>query len=355
MNRPDRPFPIPSDLAVDKPRPADHIVRAAVAQLRAYIGGGTPANIARTLWGDDRVTPIILRAATGPAMTTTVGWAKEIATVAIFDLLQSITSISAAAELIGRGLQIDMTGVAQFFVPGRVLNANAAGQWIVEAGPAPARQLSFSNAAVLQPRKLSVLTAFSREQIESSNIENIVRQTLGEAAGLALDQRMFSANAASASAPAGLFAGVTPQTPTAGGGINAMEGDLKNLFTALAAQGGGKTAVIVAAVPQAVTLKMTVGPKFDYDIIESTGLAAGTVAAVEVASFVSGFSSVPEFETGRDAAIHFEDTAPADPIMGGVPVKSMFQIDSTALRMRLWASFGMRAAGHAQFVTGATW
>jgi hypothetical protein len=81
--------------------------------------------------------------------------------------------------------------------------------------------------------------------VESSNIEAIVRQTLGEATGLALDAQMFSANAASASAPAGLFAGTAPLVPTAGGGVAAMEGDLKNLFAALAAVGAGKTAVIV--------------------------------------------------------------------------------------------------------------
>jgi hypothetical protein len=197
--------------------------------------------------------------------------------------------------------------------------------------------------------------AFSREQVESSNIEAIVKQSLGQATGLALDQKMFSADAASASAPAGLFNGVTGQTPVAGDGVNAMEGDLKSLFGALAAQGAGKTAVIVCALPQAVTLKTNVGPKFDYDIIASTALATGTVAVLESASFVSGFSNVPEFEVGRDAAIHMEDTAPADPIMGSTPVRSMFQLDAIALRCRFWAAYGLRAAGHAQWLAGATW
>src|SRR5262249_38235729 len=102
-------------------------------------------------------------------------------------------------------------------------------------------------------------------------------------------------------------------------------------------------------------LKLIAGPQFDYDIIGSTALASGIVAAIEVASFVSGFSSTPEFETGRDATMHMDDTSPADPIMGGVPVRSMFQIDATALRTKLWASFGMRAAGHAQWISATTW
>src|SRR5262249_9812926 len=161
--------------------------------------------------------------------------------------------------------------------------------------------------------------------------------------------------AARASAPAGLFNGITPQTPTAGGGSNAVLGDLKNLFVALGAQGAGKNAVIVAAVSQVVTLKTTAGAQFDVPIIASTGMAAGTVAVVESASFVSGFSPVPEFRASTQATYHAEDIAPADPIMAGQPVKSMFQTDSIALKMDVWASWGLRAAGHAQFLTGGTW
>src|SRR5262249_14418216 len=150
-----------------------------------------------------------------------------------------------------------------------------------------------------------------------------------------------------------------PLTPTAGGGVAAMTGDLKQLFAALAAVGGGKTAVIVAALPQAVTLKTTVGPKFDYDIIASALLGTGTVVVLEVAWRVSGFSSVLEFRTSKTAIYHSEDSAPTD-ITGGspspaVPVKSLFQTDAIGLRMDLMAAWGLRAAGHCQFITGATW
>src|SRR5262249_46377292 len=54
---------------------------------------------------------------------------------------------------------------------------------------------------------------------------------------------MFPANAGGAQPP-GLFAGIAPLTPTAGGGAAAMTGDLHQLFAALAAVGGGKTAII---------------------------------------------------------------------------------------------------------------
>src|SRR5262249_23032973 len=130
-------------------------------------------------------------------------------------------------------------------------------------------------------------------------------------------------------------------------------------WVGLASGGGGKPAVIVAAMPQALRLKMITGPNFDYDIIASTSLAAGTVAVVEVASLVSGFGSTAKFTASPYSAIHLEDTSPQD-ITGGtpspaVPVKSMFQIDAIALKTTPWGAGGRRAPGHAQWITGCMW
>jgi hypothetical protein len=266
--------------------------------------------------------------------------------------------LSAGAEVITRALKLDLGRMAELRVPGRALTAAAAGQWVVEGQAARVRQLNFANAAMWQPRKLEVISVASREMVESSNIEAILQQTLQEATGLALDLAMFS-SAAGNGQPPGLFAGVAPITPTAGGGSGAMMTDFGNLFSALASHGAGKTAVIVAAMPQAIALKLTAGPKFDIDIIASTALATGTVAVLEVASFVSAFSDVVEFSTTKTGALHMEDTSPTH-ITGGtpspaVPVKSIYQIDALALKSTLWASWGLRATGHCQFLTGATW
>src|SRR5262249_61992015 len=113
------------------------------------------------------------------------------------------------------------------------------GQWVGEITTAPARALSFSNPAILRPRKLQVLTTYTRELAEHSNIEGVVRQTLQEATGLALDLQMFSSDPGDATKPPGLFQNA-PLTATTGGGTNAMFADLANLFAALAAHSGGR-------------------------------------------------------------------------------------------------------------------
>jgi hypothetical protein len=354
-----RPFPLPTDIEAKQPRPAAYVVRAATASLRSFLSGATPVSVARSLWDDDRVTPIVLRAATGPALTTQSGWAQQLAGVAIVDLVQSVTSLSAAAEVIDRSLKINLDGIAQALIPARALSAANAGQWVAEGAAIPVRSLSFSNAATLEPRKLVVICPYTREMAESSNIEAIVRQSLGEATGLALDAAMWSSTAGDASRPPGLFAGVTPITATPGGGDNAMHGDIAALFGALGAANGGKTALVVAALPQAVRLKMAVGPKWDYDIVVGSTLAAGTVAVLELASFVSGFGSTAEFSVTKVASLHMESATPTD-ITGGtpspaVPVKSLFQVDAIAQRTQLWAAWGMRAANHVQWIQNATW
>src|SRR5215831_4843725 len=355
------PLAARSGLPFCKPRASTYLYRAAAAHVRAHVTHETPERAARELFGDDAVTDIVLRAATTPAaISGTSGWAQSLAGIAIYDLIQSTVSLSAAADIINRGgLKLNMDGIAEYRVPGRLLNAAAAGQWIGEGLAAPVRALSFANDAVLRPRKLQVLTTYSRESAEHSNIEAIVRQTLAEATGLALDLQMWSADPGDATKPPGLFAGVTPITATAGGGSNALSGDLGNLFAALAAHSSGKTAVIIAALPQAVKLKLTAGPKFDFDIIASTSLASGTVAVIEAASFVSGFGSTAEFSTSKVGVVHSEDMSPTD-VTGGTPspaspVKSLFQIDAIGLKTTLWASWGLRAAGHAQWLQGATW
>jgi hypothetical protein len=357
-----RPIPLKAEGVGElrAPRPAVSLIRAATAFVRAG-GARTPESAVRELgFGRDPLcNAIIQRSATSAADMTSTGWAHELGRVAIYDFIQSITSLSAAAELIDRGLRLNMDNIAEYRAPGRVPTAAAAGMWVAEETAAPARQLVFSNATILRPRKLSVMYPYTREMAQSSNIEAIVRQTLGETAGMALDLAVFSAIAGDATRPPGLLAGTAPLTPTAGGSSAAMDGDLKQLFAALAAQGAGKTAVIVAAMPQAVMLKTMVGPKFDYDIIASTALATGTVVVVEVASFVSGFSPTPEFKASNQAMYHAEDTAPTD-ITGespspASPVKSLYQTDAWALKMDLWAAWGLRAPGHAQFITGATW
>jgi hypothetical protein len=113
---------VPEDV-VKHARPGVHLVRAAAAHVRAFATKSTPARCVEQMFGRDVVTLEILRSASAPATTIATGWAKELAGVAIYDLVQQATSQSAAATLIDRGLRLNMDGIAEYHIPGRVLNA----------------------------------------------------------------------------------------------------------------------------------------------------------------------------------------------------------------------------------------
>src|SRR5215831_8811854 len=115
------------NVKVIRNRPAVYLFRAAAAHVRAHVTHEKPERAARELFGDDAVTDIVLRAATTPAaIPGTSGWAPSLAGVATYDLIQTAASLSAAADVIDRGLKLNMDGVAEYHVPGRMLDAAAA-------------------------------------------------------------------------------------------------------------------------------------------------------------------------------------------------------------------------------------
>jgi hypothetical protein len=164
---------------------------------------------------------------------------------------------------------------------------------------------------------------------------------------------LFGSQADNGAIPQGILNGVTSITPTAGGGLNAMTADIKALFGALSSNGAGKNAILVVSNDLLASLKLMAGPKFDVEVFGSTGLPIKTIIAIEPSSFCSAFDPTPEFSVSNAGVLHMEDTTPGSPT--SVPAKSMFQIDALAMRMTLRSAWGMRANGHVQYITGATW
>src|SRR5271167_867094 len=120
------------------------------------------------------------------------------------DLLQEATTLSAAANLMARGLRISLDGIASLRIPGRTSDPTLAAAWIDEGAPIPMRAPPLIAGPMLKPKKIGVLSAFTREQAESSSIDVFIRQALTEAVGLALDAAMFS-SAPEGAAPPGIL------------------------------------------------------------------------------------------------------------------------------------------------------
>jgi HK97 family phage major capsid protein len=349
-----RPFALPEDVGLKRKRPRDYLYRAASAHVVAHNKGGSAERHAKEMF-DDPVTNLVIRAASSTATTGSPSWAGALAEQAGDDSIMAIATLSAAAGLISRGMKIDFARRASIRVPGRVLDASDAGTWVGENKPIVVRSQRMTSGPTLTPHKLCVITSYTYEMTEQSAIEAVSRALIQESTALALDKALFGTQADDGITPGGILNGITPITAsTATPAQSAMAVDIEKLMQALVAAYAGREPVIITNPGQATTIKLLAGPKFDIPVLQSTSVAAGTVIMVEPSSFVSAFGATPEFETANAPAFHYEDTAPADPLMGGVPVRSLFQTDSIALRMTLRAAWGMRAA-HVAVVTGATW
>jgi hypothetical protein len=350
------PFPTP----VHKGRPRDVIDRALAAHFLSRVNGQrSVADCIR----DDPPVQLLLRSASAPATSSTTGWAAELAATAVADIIASIAPVSAAAALIGLGLQVPFDRDAAVRVPGRVALAADAGGWTGEGLPLRVRRMDLSGPT-LAPCQLGVIVVFSNELADHSlrSVQRVASELLNEAAALLLDSNLFGNAAASAGvSPAGLLNGVVGITAASGGGINAMVKDVEALIAALAAAGGGANPVFIAAPGQAAAVKAWAGPKFDYPVLASAALAAGTIVAVEAKSFVSGFSATPTFDVSDQTVVHLEDTSPAQigtvgsPNVVAAPLRSLWQTNCTAVKMILQCAWGMRATGHVQFVSSTTW
>ena len=140
----------------------------------------------------------------------------------------------------------------------------------------------------------------------------------------------------------------------------AIAKDIEMLMGALSAAGGGVSPVFICSVANAASMKLLVGPRFDFPIIASVAVPVGTIIAIEASSFVTGFSGVPQFFTTTEATIH-EEPSPlpfstvGTPNVIAAPERSLFQTNTVATKMILRCSWGMRAPGHVQYLTGVNW
>lgn len=301
----------------------------------------------------------VAKAAVAPAATNVGAWAGALVGTIIEPFLKSLRPKSAAAQLMDLGTMFDLRRGALSLPKLASDFPNAA--WVAEAAPAPVLQGTFASTPVAA-RKLVALSALTNDFADriAEDAERIVSDLLTDSAGRALDAKMFSTDAATAVAPAGLLNGIAPTAGTAGGGQGAMASDLRALTAAVAAAGAGGNLVVIASPAQAMSLQVLAGSAFATPIIIAPSLAAGTVIVLDAAAFASGFGAEPQIDVAGAAVVHLEDATPLNigtagaPNTVAAPVRSAFQADLKVLRCILRVGFALRAPAIA-FTTSATW
>jgi HK97 family phage prohead protease len=373
----------PFAMAAKKIDPVDLLARIGVAMMYARVQN-KPIDVARReLFGEDEVTKAMfewnMRAATAPAMTTVPGWAAELSQTIYSGFMALLTPASVYPRLSGYGMSLTFGTAGKIVIPTRSRTPTIAGSFVGEGLPIPVRQGAFT-AQTLVPKKMAVITTWTREIDEHSApaIQGILRQAIQEDTAVSMDTVLLDTNPATAVRPAGILNGITPLTPTAGGGFTAVVGDIKGLTGSLltGTLGNIRSPVYIMNPIQVNSLGLIAAPGVGafpfreevaagnlggWPIISSGTVPAGTVVAVDAADFVSVGGEAPRFEVSDQATLHMEDTAPADIVSGAAPgtpanpVKSMWQTDSLALRLILPTNWTIRRAGVVAAVVGVTW
>ena len=381
---PERPFAVPAV----KSKPEDLVIRSLVARLHSHASRGelSPSQALALRYGEDGNLPeeqkLILaevtKAATAPATTTTSGWASQLVQTSYAAFMQLLMPASVYPGLSSRGLRLNFGRSGVISIPTRASTPTVAGSFVLEGNPIPVRQAAFS-AQTLVPKKLGVITTFTREISEYSNpaIEALLRDAIQEDTSVAVDTVLLDATAASATRPAGLRNGVTTLTATSGGGFAALVGDLKQFLAALISGSNGnlRKPVWIMNPVQQISIATTQNAAGDfpfaaeinqnrfqgYPVILSSTVTAGYLYLVDADDFVSVEGDTPRFEVSDQATLHLDDTTPlaigttGTPNTIAAPVRSLFQTDSMALRMIMPLNWVLRRTGTVAWTSGVTW
>jgi HK97 family phage prohead protease len=320
----------------------------------------------------------VQRAATAPATTTTTGWAAELVQVQYADLLSFLFAASVYQPLSNAGVRYTLGRYGSISIPVESATPTVAGSFVAEGAPIPVRQEAFTPITI-GLKKLGVISSYTRELFEHSqpNIDTQLRSRMSRDTSVAIDTVLLDNNPVTSIRPAGIRNGVTGLTPTAGGGFNALVGDIKQMLNVLIAANSLRSPVWIMNPQQAVSISLTQsaagvgvfpfkaeienGMLNGYPVIQSVTVPATMVILLDAADFASLTGDDARFELSDQATLHMEDTTPlaigtpGAPPTVAAPTRSMFQTDSIALRMILPMNWIMRRTGLVAWITGVTW
>lgn len=367
-----------------KIEPREVLVKMGVVQMLSHTSKKPLDVVMRETYPEDEqiirgVFDWMAKAATAPAMTTVTGWAAELVQQINLGFMETLMPKSVYPRLSNAGLSLSFGTNGKIIIPTRSTTPSIAGSFVGEGLPIPVRQGAFTSQQ-LTPKKMAVITTWTREINEHSvpAIEGLLRNAIQEDTAISLDSVLIDSNPATLVRPAGILNGITPLTPTAGGGFNAIVGDIKQLSGALltATKGNVRNPVWLMNPQQVNSAGLIAAPGVGafpfreeigngrlsgWPIIDSGTIPLGTVITMDAADFVSVGGDAPRFELSDQATLHMEDTTPADIVAGpgpgtpAFPVKSMWQTDSIALRLILPINWTVRRAGVVAVVNGVTW
>lgn len=378
------PTIIPPRQAEFKPS-ADLFIRGAVCALEAFLFHKDPLECAATRYKEDEVTAFFVgyttKAAQAPATTFTPTYAAELVRQTYRAWMDSLAEVAVVPRLPFRPENFD--DGSPIIYPKRSDKApfpnNFEAMWRKEGDPIRVGRLSLESVQ-MRPYSAGVIGHFTKELFKRStpNIETVIREAIVEDTSEMLDGYFFSASAAVVDVrPPGIANGVVAPDSTASTGNMSLqvEADLNRMVAGLlvtrrlgqrpvwvmnpvnaVALGTTQNAFGVPQYPGMANIGAANGSLKGYPVFMSPSIPDNMVFFLDAAriAFAGG---TPAWEVSDQATIHEETETPL-PINAGtpaVPVRSLFQTHSAAVKAVYELSWLGLRTGAVQILTAVNW
>jgi HK97 family phage major capsid protein/HK97 family phage prohead protease len=342
--------------------------RFVIAKALATVEGVSPIAIAEKRWG--RTNPMLaslIKTAVAGGGSDSGEWGAElVAADARYtgDFIAYLQSKTVFDKLGLREIPANVQIKGQDGV--------ATGYWVGQSKPIPVSKADFS-AVNLSPLKVAALAVVSNELLRDSSpaAEMLVRDALVEASSQRVDATFLGAGAASSGvSPAGILNGVSGGSTTGNDASGLIE-DVKALYaTFIAAKNAsGLKFVMNPALAKAIQLmRNTLGliefPGIGVDggtllgdmVVTGDNVNANHLILLKPSDIYRIGDTGVQISISREAMIEMDD-APAGasdtPVGASTAMVSMFQSESTAIKVVRAINYAKRRAGVVQYISDA--
>jgi len=365
------------------PRPTQFLfARVAQALYRAHGVREGAADLAQR-GGDDLVSAylrmpsaVLERAAVLPGSTTDAGgFAPALVQVnqAISQFIELLRGASIVFGLEGL-ISLDFERAGSITIPGQT--GSITGGWIGEGGAIPVQRPTFGPRTML-PHKAAAIVVASNELLASSQpgAQELITNDMISATSATFDAAFMAAGAGAGAAPDGIRNGGGSRAGSAAGPTT-LDDIVTDIKAALAASHTANVpergniwlmnptqrdemafaADGVGAFP--FRAELNAGQLTRYPVLVSTNVPVNTLVLLNARDVVLARGIGPEIALSQEATLHMNDAPNADlndQVTPPTPVASMFQTDSTAIRITWSADWLARHVAGVQSVTATNY
>lgn len=371
-----RETPLAKRIEIHQERKKGHRATGTVAcLLKAHVLKTSPFQIAKSEFKDEAEFELLVRAATDPATMGDAAWAGPLVRETWSEFLDLVRDMAIYPNLPGMRLEFDRYG--KITVPRNEGRGALAGGFVAEGAPIPVKEGVFGSTD-LSPKAIKVITSFTKEIAEHSMpaIQALVQNQMTEDTAEVLDTLYLDANARDTIRPAGMQDPTETGAPnivaSTGNTVAAIIADTKAAIGRLLAAriGGGAVWIMnplrvlgLTSIQDAASGafvfrdEISNGTFRGYPFLESQNVPADLVVLQGNAALAYANDYGPRLEVSDETVLVYDDTAPDDvlPDTNVQPAKSMFQIDSVAVKWKAGMDWRIVRANGVQCLTSVDW